>query len=188
MENFDDYFGGLSEEEYVEETKKHFDLLENSRLKKENSDLKEEIKRLKFTIEGDRTRHQSKLSDRRYACGVLWDSLEKETEENRKLHAELDQLVKEHHDLISEKDLLFDVSERQRNEIENLNIELQAMRGAANSYKLAMKKLISGLDVNAVHTIKVDVLNDFVEKFKQKYFFADETDIKNLVKEMVEGD
>ena len=51
-----------------------------------------EIERLKFIAARDESRHQTSESDRRYACGVLWDSLEKETEENRRLQAEIERL------------------------------------------------------------------------------------------------
>ena len=154
-----------------------------------------EIKRLKVTIEDDRARHNSKLSDRRYACGVLWDSLEKETEENRKLQAELDQLAKENSDLIIEKDLLFDVAERRQNEIEELNIKLNAIRCPKYKYKAEIKTFVPESAENAIQTIKIDVIKDFAEKLKKRCDFFDKQGrpsactlyvIDNLVEEMTE--
>ena len=164
------------------------------RLEKENAHQKAEINRLKVTIESDRARHNSKLSDRRYACGVLWDSLEKETEENRKLQAELDRLTKEHSDLVEEKDLLFDVAERRLNEIEELNIKLNVIRNLKYKYKAEIKTFVPESVDNTVQTIRVDVIKDFAKKLKKRCDFFDKQGrpsactlsvIDNLVKEVV---
>ena len=143
---------------------------------------KAEIERLNFTIEGDRARHNSKLSDRRYACGVLWDSLEKETEDNRRLQAVINQLGKECDDLIEERNLLFDVAERRLNEIEELNIKLNAI----------IKPFVPESAENAIQTIRVDVIKDFAEKLKANFCGRNtlrnamvHAKIDNLVKEMV---
>ena len=81
-------------------------------LQKHIADQKAEIERLERDIEWNNAKHREKLSDRRYACGVLWDSLEKETEENRKLKAELDKLAEDYSNLQIEKDELFAEAER----------------------------------------------------------------------------
>ena len=54
--------------------------------------------------------------------------------EVERLNKELDELAEEHSDLIVEKDELFDIAEKQK-------IELEAMRGAANSYKMHYENL-----------------------------------------------
>ena len=77
-----------------------------------------------------------------------------------------------------------DLIKRQKAEIERLNIELQAMRSAANSYK------------KHYETAKSEAIKEFAEKLKE-YSFLDnlsldgkETvyvdDIDNLVEEMME--
>ena len=75
-----------------------------------------------------------------------------------------------------------DLIKRKDVEIERLNIELQSMRSAANSYK----------------TAKSEVVKDFVEKFKRKatvvhkthsgkhWYEIDDNEIDNIVKEMPE--
>ena len=67
---------------------------------------------------------------------------------------------------------------RQRVEIERLNIELQSMRSAANSYKMhyekaqteieRLQKNIDGLNIftkNHIKVIRLQAIKEFVEKF-----------------------
>ena len=79
-----------------------------------------------------------------------------------------------------------DFIKRKDVEIEKLNIELQSMRSAANSYKMRYE------------TAKSEVVKDFVEKFKRKatvvhkthsgkhWYEIDDNELGNLVKEMPE--
>ena len=76
----------------------------------------------------------------------------------------------------------------QKAEIENLNIELQAMRGAANSYKMRYE------------TARAEAIKEFAERAKEKmnnlarmeygsdeiYFLVGKSFIDNLVKEILE--
>ena len=70
---------------------------------------------------------------------------------------------------------------RQKAEIESLKIELQAMRGAANSYKAEVERLKDafrkriGKEVEETYShlleeIKAEAIKEFVEKFKDKKF------------------
>ena len=97
---------------------------------------------------------------------------------------------------------------RQKAEIERLSIELQAMRGAANSYKAENEKLLNHYFIDTKMgegTPKQKAIKEFAEKLKKeiqdkKYKYVTETNysktcnavidscvvcIDNLVKEMV---
>ena len=77
-------------------------------------------------------------------------------------------------------------TEMNKEEIEKLNIELKAMRGAANSYKAALE------------TAKSDAIKEFAERLKERSYIRHmiaieekayqilEGDLGNLVKEMTE--
>ena len=79
-----------------------------------------------------------------------------------------------------------DLIKRKDVEIERLNIELQSMRSAANSYKMHYE------------TAKSEAVKDFVEKFKRKatvvhkthsgkhWYEIDDDEIDNILKEMTE--
>ena len=79
-----------------------------------------------------------------------------------------------------------DLINRQKAEVERLNIELQSMRSAANSYKMHYE------------TAKSEAVKDFVEKFKRKativhkthsgkhWYEIDDDEIDNIFKEMTE--
>lgn len=75
-----------------------------------------------------------------------------------------------------------DLINRQKEEIDRLNIELQSMRSAANSYKMHYE------------TAKSEAIKEFAERLKTKLqwdtefenMLVFETDIDNLVKEMME--
>lgn len=77
---------------------------------------------------------------------------------------------------------LIDENNRQKAEIERLNIELQSMRSAANSYKMHHE------------TAKSEAIKEFAERLKRRYESVDgqyidrvlNTEIDNLVKEMTE--
>ena len=73
---------------------------------------------------------------------------------------------------------VFDFVNRQKEEIERLNIELQSMRSAANSYKMhyekaqieieRLQKNIDGLNIftkNHIKVIRLQAIKEFVEKF-----------------------
>lgn len=77
--------------------------------------------------------------------------------------------------------LALDLIDRQKAEIERLNIELQSMRNAANSYKMHYE--------NA----KSEAIKEFAERLKENYCFTDRwgkiipiSTVDNLVKEMTE--
>ena len=82
---------------------------------------------------------------------------------------------------IDEEEII-DLINRQKAEIERLNIELQSMRSAANSYKWHYE------------TAKSEAIKEFAERLKEKasrgfwdeLAYADVDDIDNLVKEMTE--
>ena len=59
---------------------------------------------------------------------------------------------------------------RQEQEKQNLEIELKAMRGAANSYKAEVERLNTYLDVIGYSTdkIKAEAYKEFADKFKKK--------------------
>jgi hypothetical protein len=110
----------------------------------------------------------------------------------------------------SAKDTL-DLINRQRAEIERLEIELKAMRGAANSYKAEVERLgslaeelVDGNEAwvsdncelrKKLKTAKSEAIRDFAESVKMAFYYefdeiipsimADRID--NLVKEMTEG-
>lgn len=73
-----------------------------------------------------------------------------------------------------------DLINRQKAEIERLDIELRAMRGAANSYKLDNQR------------IRAEAIKEFADKVIGLIYEADDTNsvsewqIRNLVKEMAE--
>lgn len=86
-----------------------------------------------------------------------------------------------------------DLINRQKAEIENLKVELKAMRGAANSYKLENERLLQKLQ-----QAKSEAKKEFAEKIKQrerimKYdlfpkYAVSVKDIDDIVKEMTEAD
>ena len=81
----------------------------------------------------------------------------------------------------------------QKAEIERLNVELKAMRGAANSYKLEIERLLQKLQ-----QAKSEAIKDFAERLKEKllgmgtnttygkfkYGTVKSYEIDNLLKEM----
>lgn len=90
-----------------------------------------------------------------------------------------------------------DLINRLQAEKQNLEIELQAMRGAANSYKAEIKKLRYNLeavlDERADHS---EAYKEFAERLKEKskqgkgylgnvYHSVDVAEIDNLLKELV---
>lgn len=82
-----------------------------------------------------------------------------------------------------------DLINRQKAEIENLNIVLQAMRNAANSYKAEnerYKGFIKLLEAD-VKTAKSEAIKEFAEKVKDLFYPEDEVreEINNLAQEMV---
>ena len=97
---------------------------------------------------------------------------------------------------------------RQKAEIESLNIELQSMRSAANSYKThyekaqteieRLQKNIDGLNIfttNHMKVIRLQAIKEFADRLKeradsgfwQEHSYVDVDDIDNLVKEMTEA-
>ena len=79
-----------------------------------------------------------------------------------------------------DKEEIFDLINRQKAEIERLNIELQSMRSAANSYKWHYE------------TAKSEAIKEFAKELKNCFAISgDYLDIiniiDNLVKEMMEG-
>ena len=96
-----------------------------------------------------------------------------------------------------------DLINRQKAEIENLNIELSAMRGAAYSYKAEAERLsvlaklgnMRANDYRAMRdkckTAKAEAYKEFAERLKENAFplrFATNTEIDNLLKELVGED
>ena len=85
----------------------------------------------------------------------------------------------------------------QKAEIENLNIELQAMQNAANGYKKEVKRLEIVADgfielEKLYRTAKAEAVKEFADRLKEKYnVFNDykgaqiKSDVDNLVKKMV---
>lgn len=83
-------------------------------------------------------------------------------------------------------EIALDLINRQKAEIESLNIELQSMRSAANSYKMHYE------------TTKSEAIKEFAERLKEKKYkscewshgehpyVVEECDIDELVKEMTE--
>ena len=77
---------------------------------------------------------------------------------------------------------VLDLINRQKEEIERLNIELQSMRNASNSYKIHYE------------TTKSEAIKEFAERLKEKLQWdvefdnklVFESDIDNIVKEMTE--
>ena len=71
----------------------------------------------------------------------------------------------------------------QQTEIEKLNIELQAMRGSANSYKKAYEELRQEqLDlIRSIKHVKSEAVKEWSEKLQDEIGFDC---IENLVKEM----
>lgn len=104
------------------------------------------------------------------------------------------------------QDLVLDLINRQKEEIEDLKVELAAMRGAANSYKAEIKRLKGSVITNNImesqrikREAKSEAYKDFAEKLKQhkrkmRGFDLNEEfwdyavlveNIDNLLKEMV---
>ena len=95
--------------------------------------------------------------------------------------------------LYQKQRLSLDLINRQKEEIERLNVELKAMRGAANSYKMAYEK-------EAPYEIQVEVSDKIEKQIKMeaikdfaKYMIDKSTngiiqvsDIPDYVKEMTE--
>lgn len=91
------------------------------------------------------------------------------------------------------KDAL-DLIKRQQAEIERLNIDLKAMRGAANSWKAEVqricKKEFDNIEID-IETVKSEAVREFAEKLKSMLSFGRYTSyeqIDNLVKEMGRND
>ena len=67
-----------------------------------------------------------------------------------------------------------DLIKRQKAEIERLNVELKAMRGSANSYKLENERLqknIDGLNIftkNHIKVIRLQAIKEFANRLKNK--------------------
>lgn len=92
---------------------------------------------------------------------------------------------------------------RQKAENEKLNIEIQAMRGVANSYKAEVERLQKAIKVQdimieqqdyKIEAIKSEAIKEFAERLKEISYLpnlsltgeyvVDMSDIDNLVKEM----
>lgn len=79
---------------------------------------------------------------------------------------------------------------RQKAEIDRLNIDLKAMRGAANSWKAEVqricKKEFDNIEID-IEAVKSEAVREFAEKLKPMLSFGRYTSyeqIDNLVKEM----
>ena len=115
----------------------------------------------------------------------------------RKLSAECERLIDMRHkmamelsDFVDRKDCVIN---SQKAEIESFNVELNAMRGAANSYKLENERLLQKLQ-----QAKSEAIKDFAERLKEKllgmgtnttygkfkYGTVKSYEIDNLLKEM----
>ncbi|MEE0982180.1 MAG: hypothetical protein U0K91_10875 [Acutalibacteraceae bacterium] len=88
---------------------------------------------------------------------------------------------------------VLDLIKRQQAEIDRLNIDLKAMRGAANSWKAEVqricKKEFDNIEVD-IEIVKSEAVREFAEKLKSMLSFGRYTSyeqIDNLVKEMTEG-
>ena len=104
---------------------------------------------------------------------------------------------------------ILDLINHQKAENERLNIELQSMRSAANSYKMhyekaqieidRLQKNIDGLNIfttNHMKVIRLQAIKEFAEKINEyrnicpmngkEYICMDIQEINNLVKEMTE--
>lgn len=121
--------------------------------------------------------------------------------ENEKLNKELKNLRTENKELKNLRtDLISLQSENekwqggymtQKEEIANLEIELKAMRGAANSYKTENERL-THITRNLIGEIKAEAMTEFAERLKESAFTVNQfeeilykDDIDNLLKEMV---
>ena len=73
-------------------------------------------------------------------------------------------------DCALEYSIIYDLIKRQQAEIDRLNIDLKAMRGAANSYKAHYEDLKSeNLEtIKILKTAKSEAVREFVEKLKEK--------------------
>lgn len=102
---------------------------------------------------------------------------------------------------------VFDLVNRQQEEIQRLDIELQAMRGAANSYKAEVERLtilaeLGNMRANDYRAMRdkaknarAEAIKEFATKVKQEAAYCDpitdemiwlESNFDNLVKEMTE--
>ena len=94
-------------------------------------------------------------------------------------------------------------NERLEKEIERLDIELKAMRGAANSYKAEVEIYKSGMMANAkvvkqltkeLKITKAEAIKEFADRLKREAYIErgfmtfSYVAIENLVKEMTEND
>ena len=84
--------------------------------------------------------------------------------------------------------LAIDLINRQKAEIERLNVEIKAMRGAANSYKLEYKRLLRKLQQEKSETIKevADKINVLLARYSHLHNI--EKDFRLLAKEMTDGE
>ena len=81
-----------------------------------------------------------------------------------------------------------DLINRQQAELERLNIELQAMRNAANSYKIENERLEKILDTRCDKCpAATTAIAELAEKVKDLFYPEDEVreEINNLAQEMV---
>lgn len=93
---------------------------------------------------------------------------------------------------------LFDLTNRQQAESEKLEIELKAMRGAANSYKAEVERLQKEnerfADIGKMYSeIRAEAIKEFAERLKEMKLNKQvlrlpllDLDVDNLVKEMTE--
>ena len=86
-----------------------------------------------------------------------------------------------------------DLINRQKAEIENLKVELKAMRGAANSYKMAYEKETPyAIQVEVFDKIEKQIKSDAIKEFakyiidKSQNGIIYTSDIPDYVKEMTE--
>ena len=138
---------------------------------------KAEIGRLEFIATRSESRHQTSESDRRYACGVLWDSLEKETENNRKLQADVDFYKERANKYEAQVEVLKEQTHQQKAEIERLRHILVNFMGEIfewgnkNDVDTRIFAQIAILDKEkdeAVKQIKAEAIKEFAERLKKK--------------------
>ncbi len=98
----------------------------------------------------------------------------------RKLSAECERLIDMRHkmamelsDFVDRKDCVIN---SQKAEIESFNVELNAMRGAANSYKLENERLLQKLQ-----QAKSDAIWEFAERLKNKIWYHPACNHKMLI-------
>lgn len=89
-----------------------------------------------------------------------------------------------------------DLINRQKAEIDDLKVELDAMRGAANSYKMHYEEAQAEIDrlkdkyeciYQPKAMIKAEAIKEFAERLKPKLSYYDEYIVDALVKEVTEN-